>query len=43
MPPHGSCRVCLVKLGTRTVAACSTRAEGGMAVTLADEALAAQR
>ena len=41
--PHGSCRVCLVKLGTRTVAACSTRAEAGMAVTLADEALAAQR
>jgi [NiFe] hydrogenase diaphorase moiety small subunit len=41
--PHGSCRVCLVKIGTRTVAACSTRAAPGLEVTLADEALAAQR
>ena len=41
--PHGSCRVCLVKVGTRTVAACSTRAAPGLEVTLADEALTAQR
>jgi [NiFe] hydrogenase diaphorase moiety small subunit len=41
--PHGSCRTCLVKAGTRTVAACSTRVLPDMEVTLADEELAAQR
>jgi [NiFe] hydrogenase diaphorase moiety small subunit len=41
--PHGSCRVCAVKVGTRTVAACTTRASTGLEVQLADEALAAQR
>jgi [NiFe] hydrogenase diaphorase moiety small subunit len=41
--PHGSCRTCLVKAGTRTVAACSTRVTPDMEVTLADEELAAQR
>lgn len=41
--PHGSCRVCLVKVGTRTVAGCSTRAAPGLEVTLADETLTAQR
>jgi [NiFe] hydrogenase diaphorase moiety small subunit len=41
--PHGSCRTCLVKAGTRTVAACSTRVTPDLEVTLADDDLAAQR
>ena len=41
--PHGSCRVCTVKVGTRTMAACTTAASEGLEVTLHDEALDAQR
>lgn len=41
--PHGSCRVCLVRIGARTLAACCTPAAAGLEVTLHDEALDAQR
>jgi [NiFe] hydrogenase diaphorase moiety small subunit len=41
--PHGSCRVCSVKVGTHTLAACSTRVSPEMEVDSADEALAGQR
>ncbi len=41
--PHGSCRVCVVKAGTRTVAACTTPVTSQMEVTLQDETLSAQR
>lgn len=41
--PHGSCRVCSVQVGTRTVAACTTAAAPGLEVKLHDETLDAQR
>lgn len=41
--PHGSCRVCLVKAGARTVAACCTPASAGLELSQHDEALHAQR
>jgi [NiFe] hydrogenase diaphorase moiety small subunit len=41
--PHGSCRLCTVRIGTRTVAACTTAAAPGLEVTLHDETLDAQR
>ena len=41
--PHGSCRVCAVKVGARTLAACSTLVEAEMEVDSQDETLAAQR
>lgn len=41
--PHGSCRLCMVAVGTRQVAACSTAAEAGLELTLHTEALAAER
>lgn len=41
--PHGSCRVCVVKAGTRTVAACTTPVTPQLEVTLQDETLSAQR
>lgn len=42
-PPHGSCRLCLVQVKGRTVTACTTPAQAGLAVTLHDEALQAHR
>ncbi|MDT7834376.1 2Fe-2S iron-sulfur cluster-binding protein [Aquabacterium sp. OR-4] len=41
--PHGSCRLCMVAIGERQLAACSTAAEAGLEVRLHGEALAAQR
>lgn len=41
--PHGSCRVCSVKVGTRTMAACSTPVTPEMEVESNDETLTAQR
>ena len=41
--PHGSCRVCLVRVGGRTSAACCTVAAPGLEVTLHDEVLDAER
>ncbi|HYN76276.1 MAG TPA: 2Fe-2S iron-sulfur cluster-binding protein [Lamprocystis sp. (in: g-proteobacteria)] len=37
--PHGSCRVCVVGLGGRTVAACTTAAQEGMEVESATSAI----
>jgi [NiFe] hydrogenase diaphorase moiety small subunit len=31
-PPHGSCKLCTVMVGTRQVAACTTAAEAGMEI-----------
>lgn len=42
-PPHGSCRLCLVGVGERTVAACSTPAVDGVAVTNRTPTLDAER
>lgn len=41
--PSGACRSCLVRAGTRTVAACCTPVTAGLQVSLRDEALQAQR
>lgn len=41
--PHGSCRLCMVKVKGRALAACSTAAAAGLEVTLHDEALASER
>jgi len=41
--PHGSCRLCMVAVGGRLVAACSTAAEPGAELTLHSEALARER
>ena len=41
--PHGSCRTCLVKAGSRTVAACCTRVTPDLDVQLADADVTAER
>lgn len=41
--PHGSCRVCVVGVGQRTVSACTTAAQDGMEVESGTEAIQALR
>ncbi len=43
LSPHGSCRTCIVRVGGKIMAACTTPAHAGLTVELASESLHQQR